>query len=74
MKEKLLQYLWQFQYFNHSELTTINGEPLQIIHPGTINTNQGPDFLDAKIKINNTIWAGNIELHIKSSDWNLHKH
>ncbi|MEI9957754.1 MAG: DUF2851 family protein [Ferruginibacter sp.] len=57
MTERLLQYLWQFQYFNASELTTAEGEPIQIIHTGMYNTNQGPDFIDAKIKINDTIWG-----------------
>src|SRR6478672_7799253 len=74
MKEKLLQYIWQFQYFNKQELSLTNNEPLQIIQPGKSNDNQGPDFLDAKIKLGETVWAGNIELHIRSSDWNLHKH
>jgi len=74
MKERLLQYIWQFQHFNKNELATIDGEPLQIIHPGSFNTNQGADFSEAKIKIGNTTWAGNIELHIRSSDWNLHNH
>ncbi len=74
MKEKLLQYIWQFQHYNLNELTTTSGDSLQIIYPGNINTNQGPDFHQAKIKINNIILAGNIELHIKSSDWNLHAH
>src|SRR5450432_2954401 len=74
MKERLLQYIWQFQYFNKSGLTTVNGEPLQIISTGSFNTNQGPDFLSAKIKTGTTTWAGNTELHICSSDWNLHKH
>ena len=74
MKEKLLQYIWQFQYFNKNGLTTIAGEPLQIINGGNPNINQGPDFLSAKLKINNTIWAGNIELHVRSTDWDLHKH
>lgn len=74
MKEKLLQYIWQFQYFNKQQLSLTNNEPLQIIQPGKSNDNQGPDFLDAKIKLGETVWAGNIELHIKSSDWNLHKH
>lgn len=74
MKEKLLQYIWQFQYFNKNELTTIDGDPIQIIHQGSFNTNQGADFSEAKIKIGNTTWAGNVELHIKSSDWNLHNH
>ena len=74
MTERLLQYIWQFQYFNKSELATAEGETLQIIHAGLYNTNQGPDFLDAKIKIGNTVWAGSIELHINSSDWKNHKH
>jgi hypothetical protein len=74
MKERLLQYLWQYQYFNKNELTTSSGLPLQIIYQGNFNTNQGADFFEAKIKIGNTIWAGNIELHIKSSDWDLHNH
>ena len=74
MTERLLQYIWQFQYFNSADLITDEGEPLQIIHPGTLNTNQGPDFTDAKIKIDTTIWAGSIELHLNASDWKNHKH
>ena len=74
MKEKLLQYIWQFQYFNKSELATVDGDILQIIYHGNFNTNQGADFAEAKIKIGNTTWVGNIELHINSSDWNLHNH
>ena len=74
MKEKLLQYIWQFQYFTKNELTTSEGDMLRIINQGNFNTNQGADFSEAKIKIGDTVWAGNIELHIRSSDWNLHKH
>ncbi len=74
MTERLFQYIWQFQYYNSIDLVTAEGEPLQVIHPGTLNTNQGPDFIDAKIKIGATIWAGSVELHINSSDWNNHKH
>jgi hypothetical protein len=74
MQEDLLQYIWQFQYFNSSELLTSIGETIQIVHPGSHNSNQGPDFTGAKIKINKTLWAGNVELHINSSDWNLHNH
>jgi len=74
MTERLLQYIWQFQYYNYSDLQTEEGELLQIIHPGAFNTNQGPDFSDAKIKINDTTWAGSVELHIKTSDWKNHKH
>jgi hypothetical protein len=74
MTERLLQYIWQFQYFNAKELLTDEGEALQVIHQGTFNTNQGPDFTDAKIKIGDTVWAGSIELHINTSDWKHHKH
>src|ERR1035437_1505740 len=74
MKEKLLQFIWQFQYFNKENLTTTAGEVIQIIHPGQINNDQGPDFKEARIKINKTLWVGNVELHINSSDWNLHHH
>lgn len=74
MTERLLQYIWQLQYFNSNDLITEEGETLQIIKPGTLNTNQGPDFIDAKIKIGNTVWAGSIEIHINSSEWKNHKH
>lgn len=74
MKEDLLQFIWKFQYFNGSELQCTSGETLQVIHPGTHNSNQGPDFKEAKIKINDILWSGNVELHINSSHWNLHHH
>ncbi|MFZ1371343.1 MAG: DUF2851 family protein [Ferruginibacter sp.] len=74
MTERLLQYIWQFRYFNFNDLRTEEGELLQVIHPGTLNTNQGPDFIDAKIKIADTTWAGSIELHTHTSHWNDHKH
>ena len=74
MTERLLQFIWQFQYFNKTELSATDGEPLRIISPGKLNTQQGPDFLDGKVMIGNTTWAGNIELHLKSSDWNRHQH
>jgi len=73
--EDLLQFIWQYSFIEKiEELKTTEGENLQIIHPGTLNTNSGPDFLNAKIKIGETLWAGNIELHLKSSDWIKHKH
>jgi len=74
MNERLLQFIWQFQYFNKSDLQVNRGEKLTIIHPGIYNTHQGPDFLDAKIAVGNTTWAGNVEIHIKSSDWLRHQH
>ncbi|HRG23826.1 MAG TPA: DUF2851 family protein [Chitinophagaceae bacterium] len=74
MNERLLQYIWQFQHFAASELLTTSGEPVQIIHQGQYNTNQGPDFSGAKIKIGGTTWVGSVELHIRSTDWDKHKH
>lgn len=74
MREEILQFIWRFQYYNHNELRCNNGESLSVIHPGISNYNQGPDFSEAKIKINETIWAGNIEIHINSSDWQRHNH
>ncbi|MFT3934805.1 MAG: DUF2851 family protein [Chitinophagaceae bacterium] len=74
MTERLLQFIWQFQYFNKQELTTHDDTPLQIIHPGKYNTHQGPDFLEGSIKAGNTILVGNIELHLKTSDWVKHGH
>lgn len=74
MKEDILQYIWKFQYYNNHELTSTTGDHILVIHPGSHNLNQGPDFTEAKIKINDTVWAGNVELHINSSHWNLHNH
>ncbi len=72
--ERLLHFIWQFQYFNKRGLVTTTGEAIEILFPGHYNTNQGPDFGDARIKINNTTWAGTVELHIKTSDWQKHNH
>jgi hypothetical protein len=74
MTEKLLQFIWQFQYFNTGEMKTTGDEKVQIIHPGQLNHHQGPDFFNGRVKIGTTEWAGHIELHIKSSDWYRHHH
>src|SRR4030095_1115443 len=74
MTERLLQFIWQFQYFNHSGLVTADDQPLQIIHAGTFNHDQGPDFKEARAKIGDAMWIGNVELHIKSSKWHEHHH
>jgi hypothetical protein len=74
MNEHLLQFIWQHLYFSRDELSTTQQEPVQIIFQGLLNTNQGPDFLHAKLLINNVTWAGTIELHLKTSDWQKHGH
>ena len=72
--EELLCFLWKFRLFNQKQLATETGEALGILSPGIHNRESGPDFEQAKIKIGSTIWAGNIEMHLRSSDWDNHRH
>lgn len=74
MTERLLLFIWHLQYFNKQSLQAATGESLQIIFPGERNNHQGPDFKQARIRINNILWAGEVELHLKSSDWHRHHH
>ncbi|ULQ57570.1 DUF2851 family protein [Flavihumibacter rivuli] len=74
MQEKLLQFIWQGKYFESRNLITEQGEPVTILDPGSLNDHQGPDFRDARLVINGTLWAGNIELHIRTSQWHQHHH
>ncbi|HCN51944.1 MAG TPA: DUF2851 domain-containing protein [Chryseobacterium sp.] len=74
MTEKLLQYLWNYKIFKHFDFKDIEGNSVEILHFGKWNKDAGPDFLDAKIKINGLLLAGNIELHVRSSDWIFHNH
>jgi len=74
MQERLLQFIWQEKYFNTRSLETVSGESIVIIDAGTLNTQQGPDFTNARISLNGVIWAGNIEIHLRSSQWFQHKH
>ncbi len=74
MSEKLLHYIWQYKLYSQHELQTESGEKIEIIDTGKPNSDAGPDFFNAKIKIGNTLWAGNIEIHTNSSDWKKHNH
>lgn len=74
MKEDFLHYVWQYKKFDFSNLTTVSGEVLTISNCGNYLQQTGPDFFNAQISIGNQKWAGNIEIHIKSSDWYLHHH
>jgi hypothetical protein len=74
MTEKLLQYLWNFKVFHTFDFKDVEGNAVEIIEFGKWNTNAGPDFLDAKVKVGNILLAGHIELHVKSSDWIFHNH
>jgi hypothetical protein len=72
--EEFLHFIWENRLFNAHNLETVSGESVEIIQTGRKNTNSGPDFFNAKIKIDDTIWAGNIEIHKKASDWEKHNH
>lgn len=74
MKEEFLQYAWKYQLIETKNLQTTSGETLQVINPGRWNSDSGPDFFNASVKINGTTWVGNIEIHKKSSDWKKHGH
>ncbi len=74
MTEAFLQYVWRHQLMSSDRLFTTNNEEISVIKIGTFNSDAGPDFLNAKIKIGDTVWAGDVEIHIKSSNWNQHKH
>jgi hypothetical protein len=74
MQESLLHYIWQFQYFDRHDLKTTSGEEVVVFNPGMKNTNAGPDFSNARIRIGNIDWIGHVEIHIHASGWNDHKH
>ncbi|MDF3076278.1 MAG: hypothetical protein K0S09_167 [Sphingobacteriaceae bacterium] len=72
--EDLLHYVWQFRLFDKENHCTIDGEALEILAVGIHNKNAGPDFEQAKIRIGEETWAGNVEIHLRSSDWERHQH
>jgi hypothetical protein len=74
MNEDILHFLWKYKHTNLNGLKTTDGQVIEVIDPGDHNFDSGPDFFNAKVKIGDTLWAGNVEIHCKSSDWNLHGH
>ncbi len=74
MQESFLHFLWQFQNFSHKNLQTTDSQSISIINAGFLNSNAGPDFLNARIIINQIEWIGSVEIHLKSSDWLQHNH
>jgi len=73
MTEEFLHYIWQYRLFDKN-LETNTGQEIFVVHPGFKNTDAGPDFFQARIKIGDTLWAGNVEIHNRASDWYLHQH
>ncbi|WP_420582441.1 DUF2851 family protein [Reichenbachiella sp.] len=74
MRESFLHFIWQFQKFSNQSLTTHDEQQIQVYSIGSYNTDAGPDFLNAKLLIGEITWYGHVELHLKSSDWNRHRH
>jgi len=74
MKENLLHFIWKLKLFSTTSLKSTDEETIEIISSGIENPNTGPDFLNAKIEINNQLWVGNVEIHLNSSDWYAHHH
>lgn len=74
MNERFLYFVWQSGLFRKENIKALTGETIDILRTGTRNDESGPDFFNAMIKINGITWAGNVEMHVKSSDWIAHKH
>lgn len=71
--ESFLQYVWQHQLLE-GDLRTSDGLPVVVERAGVLNRDAGPDFFDARVRVGETLWVGNIEVHVKASDWNFHRH
>tara|TARA_B110000046_G_scaffold185987_1_gene231067 strand:- start:17442 stop:18716 length:1275 start_codon:yes stop_codon:yes gene_type:complete len=74
MNEEFLYYIWQYKLFSKRDLCTTENQQITILKSGIHNKNSGPDFLNSQVNIDDQLWAGNVEMHVKSSDWYLHKH
>lgn len=72
--EKLLHYVWRHRMFPLGTLLTTDGEAVEVLDAGLKNTDAGPDFFNAKVRIGGTLWVGNVEIHLRSSDWTRHGH
>ena len=72
--EKLMQYIWQHQLIDTLHLVTTDGRRVQVIDAGRLNSNAGPDFFNAKVRIDGELWVGNVEIHYRASDWRRHNH
>ena len=72
--ERLMQYIWQHRLWPKEEMSTVDGRRVHVIDPGRLNTDAGPDFFNAKIRIGSDMWAGDVEIHVNASDWHRHRH
>ena len=74
MKEEFLHYIWKYKKFDGIQVTSVQGKEISIVKTGQYLEQAGPDFFNAQLLIDGQKWAGNIEIHLKSSDWYVHKH
>ncbi|GHA72682.1 DUF2851 family protein [Pontibacter akesuensis] len=74
MKEDFLHYIWQHQYFAKADLATTDGQALQVLRVGFYNTDAGPDFREALLRVGEVEWSGSVEVHLNASDWHRHQH
>ena len=74
MREELLHFIWKAQKFSKTDLKTTDGEPIEILSVGFQNTASGPDFFNTRLRVAGQEWAGNLEIHLKSSHWYAHGH
>ena len=74
LNESLMHYVWKHKLYYTGGLTTTSGTPIEVIDPGIPNTDAGPDFFNAKVKIGDKKWAGNIEIHLHANEWERHRH
>lgn len=72
--ERLMQYVWQHRLWCSEDMTTNDGRRVRVLDPGLLNTDAGPDFFNAKVEIDGHVWVGNVEIHVRASDWHRHGH
>lgn len=72
--ESIMQYVWQHRLWVSEDMVTNDGRRIRVLDPGLLNRNQGPDFFNAKVEIDGNMWVGNIEIHVRATDWRRHGH
>lgn len=72
--EELMQYVWRYRLWPTRDMRTVDGERIEVLDPGNLNRDAGPDFFNAKLIIGGQMWIGNVEIHVRASDWHRHGH